>query len=194
MIAKFSFAKNRNYIRATDLFLYVDKKHKKYVSINFIFKKKIKTYPKIRTIYNDNINSKLQKKTDAIGTVFFNKDKISYLFSNSKKKIVSTYEFKEHILERFFKLERRKKSIFFRNKSNLKAIEILVSLNKKLNEKLFPSKKKWIVSRISLNQKFSNSINKNLKVKIISLKHKTYTISALYDNNVLKGYLYFNLI
>ena len=86
MISKFSFAKGRDYIRATDLFIYVDKKHRRYSSINFIFKKKLKTYPNIRIIYNENISSTLQKKTDAISTIFFNKDKISYLFSNSKKK------------------------------------------------------------------------------------------------------------
>ena len=36
MISKISFAKGRDYIRATDLFIYVDKKHRRYSSINFM--------------------------------------------------------------------------------------------------------------------------------------------------------------
>ena len=189
----FSITHNRNYIRATDLFIFVDKVHKKYSSINLILKKKIDKSIIVYKFSNKNVNEEIIKKSSATCIVCQNNKKITYLFCSTKKKIKSRYSFDEIMLKKFFKIEKDKMKITFNDKSELEGIEILISLNKKLNEILFPNKKKWIISRISLNKKINQSLKKNLTIKIKNYKKNNYTISDIYDNKILVGNLYFNL-
>jgi hypothetical protein len=169
----FKLKSNRNYLHGTDIYNYFIKN--KFRNIKITFKKKIKKQPYIFNIFKEKITNK------DLCILEYNYYKRKYLIGlrETKKKILSTYDYNENEFYKYFKLRKNGASCNF--KSKFKSIEVLVALNKFYhNEKIRNTN--WYFSKLKLNEPFDENRLKKFNIKIKKNIVNKFTIMNIYKN------------
>ena len=184
----FIFKGDRTYLHSTDVLSFIENNYD-FSEIDIKFYKLLRSQPKIKLTQNisninkGNIVAKIKTKNFEKFLVFF----------ATKKKIKNNYSFDEDLLIKFFKLN--KSSVKCGFKTTVKYIDLIVSMSKIWHIKKIDKKKKWMVARISLKKKLSNSSKtKYILIKIKKIMSKNYTESDIFINKKLLGKIYYSAV
>lgn len=182
-MSKFLFKGSRKYIHVTDIYNYfLYEVNYKELTINF--KKKIVSEPKI--IFN---KKKDIKSANCIISANINKKKKTILIFNSKKKIISKYNYDESLFFNYFSSTKKRGMCNF--ETSMSSIEVLVSLTKYFHISRIANTN-WVFSKLNLLKKLKEKSNKNFLIVLNKNYINKFTELDIFQDSIFIGKINFN--
>ena len=195
---KFSFKGDRNYVHGTDIFNECTSYFKKNLDLSesMSFKMKIKNIIKSECVLHVlSSTEKLPIDIDpCVEIVLNNKEKTIHCFiEEANIPIIDSYNFDENKILKSSKIEGNK--IYLKDKNEFSDIENIFIMNKIiLSENLPKINKNWFFAMLEIYDLKSFYNSKNLIIEYNQLLAGKYAKSSIFDNNRLKGNIYFSLV
>ena len=181
----FSYKGDRDYIHSSDIINFINRNYL-YNKIDIKFYKLLRFQPKIRLI-NKLGNS---RGVNIIAKIEKNKIEKFILFYETKLKVKNDYSFDESLLSKYFKVN--KKNIKCDFETEIKFIDIIVSMTKLWHLKNLDKRKNWFVGRLNRFKKINEKKRKNINIKVKKIKYDKFTESEIIIDKSIYGKIYFH--
>ena len=192
---RFKFKGSRNYVSGTDIFnnildVAIDYFGKYPKLLKGAFHRNLKNCGLIR-IYYENEET---VEYDVFARFLLNIENTNYIvtLTETKKEVVSKIEYIENNVIHGFKIKER--SIILLKNDSYSYIEQIVAMTKKLHFEVYPNVKKWLFSKIELQDMISPSLYRN-KLLVVEAKSNFYnrlTKNSIYLEGANVGNIYFS--
>ena len=184
----FIYKGNRDYIHSSDVISFINKNYS-YSKIDVKFHKILKSQPKI--LVTNMLNNRHQ--ASIVAKIEKKNFKKYLLFNETKVKIKNNYSYDENLLNKFFKITN--KDVKCKIYTEIKYIDLIVSMSKLWHVVKVSKKKNWLVARINLNKKFNNNKNdKQICIRFSKIMNNSFTESEIIINKSICGKIYFQSI
>lgn len=181
----FLFRGDRKYLQSSDIFSFIFNNFD-FTTLDLHFHRFLTSQPRIK------ITKKWKKsfyKANIVGKIKIKNEYKYILFYQTKEKINNSYSFDENLLKKFIKIKKNKVSI--KLQTSIIYMDLIVLISKLWHLSKINNKKKWIVTRINLEKKYSESLEKNIVIENEKIINQKFSISKILINNKILGKIFY---
>lgn len=112
----------------------------------------------------------------------------------SDRDVACRYEYAEERIERTCELNVEKNEVAIHKETGYSAVEVAVAMTKKMHYALWPTKAKWLFTRLELKRLLQASDASGLSIRLEHNFNNRLTKSSLVSNGEVIGHIYFSLL